>query len=98
MDILRQDKTTVLYPQGDLTIFEAAEFHQALLQLVNEPGALTLDLSRVNRMDTSGIQLLLAASREERVHIVNAPPSVRSLMETLGCVAVLRGRTESIRP
>jgi anti-anti-sigma factor len=49
---------------GDLNIYRAAEFQQALSSLLEQPESLELDLSGVSEIDSSGVQLLLLLRRE----------------------------------
>ncbi|GAB6042414.1 STAS domain-containing protein [Endothiovibrio diazotrophicus] len=66
---LQLDKSAepwVLRPEGELTIFAAAELKQPLLDALNGAPGLTLDLSAVEELDTAGLQLLLLLAREAR--------------------------------
>ena len=54
MIIQEQSGVHVLHPEGDLTIFEAVEFREALLSLLTHEGPLELDVSEVERVDSSG--------------------------------------------
>ncbi|ACT51950.1 MULTISPECIES: lipid asymmetry maintenance protein MlaB [Methylovorus] len=47
--------------EGEMTIFEAAEYHAALLPPVTQCHTLELDLTNVTEIDTSGLQLLVSA-------------------------------------
>ncbi|MDY0013595.1 MAG: STAS domain-containing protein [Rhodocyclaceae bacterium] len=49
---------------GDMTIYQAAQIKQALLDGVQSRQVLELDLSQVGEMDTAGFQLLVMAKRE----------------------------------
>ena len=51
---------------GEMTIFAAAELKQPLLEALAGAPALKLDLSRVEELDTSGLQLLMLLAREAR--------------------------------
>ena len=53
---------TVFAPEGEMTIRTAAAQREALQQAI-DAGCVTLDLSRVEAIDTAGVQLLLAARR-----------------------------------
>ena len=52
-----------LAPEGDLTIFEAAEFKESLLKLFSNEGLVCLDLAHTKRIDTAAIQLMWAARK-----------------------------------
>jgi len=46
-------------PTNDLTIFEATEFRNSLVTLLSQEGPVSLDLSHVQQMDSSCMQILL---------------------------------------
>lgn len=50
--------------EGDLTIYSAAADKEALLAALEAAPALEIDLSRVDEMDTAGLQLLVLVKRE----------------------------------
>ncbi len=56
--------------EGDMTIYNATEFGENLLEYVEDFKEFKLDMSGVNEIDTAGIQLLLQlknkAQEEER--------------------------------
>lgn len=86
-----QEKTGVdeVYPEGDLTIFEAAEFHEALKTRMEGKGAVDLDLSKVGRIDSSGIQIILAGKKSGNLTIRGVTASMREKFENIGCAAYL---------
>ena len=49
---------------GELTIYRAAELKPVLLQWPAGAGAVAIDLSGVDEIDTAGVQLLLLARHE----------------------------------
>lgn len=51
-------------PQGELTIFNAADSKSEMSQRFNEARHLEIDLSAVEEIDTAGFQLLLMAIHE----------------------------------
>ena len=55
---------TVIRLDGELTIYRAAELKPMLLPLPAGEGAVEIDLSGVDEIDTAGVQLLLLARRE----------------------------------
>ncbi|MBH0206613.1 MAG: STAS domain-containing protein [Nitrospira sp.] len=71
-------------PAGDLTIFEAAEFKSGLLKLFENEGLVSLDLSKVTRVDTSIIQLLWAARKQGRMFVSGVTPDLQSKLAHLG--------------
>lgn len=54
----------LIKPSGELTVYSAGELRQCLIEKEAKYAEITIDLSRVKRIDTAGFQLLLAAKRE----------------------------------
>jgi len=77
-------KESILKPLGDLTIFEAAQFHADLVILHQQEGALQIDLSEVNGMDSSCVQLMVAATRSGRVTVQGYSSCIRDKFEQIG--------------
>jgi anti-anti-sigma regulatory factor len=75
----------VLLESGEITIFEATAFRDALVTLLTNEGPVTLDLSGVERIDTSGVQILLAAFRIGRLTVTGLRPEVRQSITRVGC-------------
>lgn len=71
-------------PTGDLTIFEVASFKDGLVELLSCGGAGTLDLSLVGQVDSSALQLILAALRTERLCVTGVSTEVTSKLERIG--------------
>jgi anti-anti-sigma factor len=74
----------VLRPIGDLTIFEAAQFHEDLNTLQQQEGPLALDLTDVVRMDSSCVQLIVAATRSGRLTLKGYSTQIRDRFERIG--------------
>jgi len=89
MDIQTKSGVAVLCPEGDLTIFEAAVFHQALVQLHEQDSPLEIDLSNVEKIDSSGIQLILAGLKKKEMKITAVQSSVRERFARVGCGALV---------
>lgn len=53
-----------LSPQGEMTIYQARELKETLLDALRDADSVELDLSGVSDIDTAGLQLLLLAKRE----------------------------------
>ncbi|WP_447968354.1 STAS domain-containing protein [Nitrospira sp. M1] len=85
MEVKEQAEGHVLRPEGDLTIFEAAEFREALLALIKHDGSCELDVSDVERVDSSGIQLLVAASQHGSLGITGMTSAIREKIIGVGC-------------
>ncbi|MGM9512848.1 STAS domain-containing protein [Roseateles sp. DB2] len=82
-----------LHPQGELTIFRAAELKSEWLQALHDAdGTLELDLAGVTELDTAGLQLLMMLKREAtaqgrplRLH--GHSPAVLEVFELLNVAA-----------
>ena len=66
MDTLLRDESQPgrLKLQGELSIFEAARLSAALLPALEAAPELSIDLSGVTGLDSSGVQLMLMLQRE----------------------------------
>ena len=71
-------------PTGDLTIFEVASFKDSLVELLSCGGTGTLDLSHVGQVDSSALQLIVAALRTERLSVTGASAEIVQKMERIG--------------
>jgi anti-anti-sigma regulatory factor len=69
---------------GELTIFEAAEFKESLVNVLANEGLVCLDLSQVTRVDTSAIQLLWAARKLGRLLVTGIPQELQAKLTQLG--------------
>lgn len=78
------DTQSTLKPIGDLTIFEAAGFHADLVALHQQEGPLQLDLTEVTRMDSSCVQLTVAATRSGRLTLQGYSNRLRDRFEQIG--------------
>ncbi len=75
---------SILKPIGDLSIFEAGQFHEDLLSLLQQEGPVELNLSEVDRMDSSSIQLIVAATRSGRLKLHGYSSQIRDRFEQIG--------------
>lgn len=73
-----------LAPTGDLTIFEAGEFKEALVKLFTNEGLVSMDLENVKRLDTAAIQLLLAAKKQNRMFVSGISEDLQVRIQQLG--------------
>lgn len=85
MIIQDENGRSVLQPEGELTIFEAAELREAFLALSAQKGDLELNLANIERMDSSSVQLVVAACQEMALTITNVPSAVGEQFEVIGC-------------
>jgi anti-anti-sigma regulatory factor len=69
---------------GDLTIFEATEFREALLKLLANEGLVCLNLAQAKRIDTAAIQLMWAAKKSGRLLVTGIPQELQAKMGQLG--------------
>jgi anti-anti-sigma factor len=60
----RNDGRLTLYPEGEMTIYQAVDLKSALLDALAQSDEIELDLSAVSELDTSGVQLLMLMKRE----------------------------------
>ena len=80
---------SILKPMGDLTIFEAGQFHEDLKTLHGQVGPLELNLSEVGRMDSSCVQLIVAATRSGRLTLTGYSNQIRDRFEQIGFIQFL---------
>jgi anti-anti-sigma factor len=80
---MSQEDST-LKPVGDLTIFEASKFHMNLVALHQQDGPLKLDLTEVSNMDSSCVQLTVAATRSGRLTLQGYSHRIRDKFEQIG--------------
>lgn len=78
-----------LYPEGEMTIYRAAELKPALLDALAQSDEIELDLSSVSELDTSGVQLLMLMKREavdagKSLKLSGHSPAVLEVFELLG--------------
>lgn len=74
----------MLTPTGDLTIFEAEPFHAQLVALQGQEGPLELNLEGVEHIDSSCVQLIVAATRSGRLKVSGISNKVRERFEKIG--------------
>ena len=82
----------ILKPIGDLTIFEAEKFHGELVLLNQQEGPLELDLSQVEKMDSSSVQLIVAATRSGRLRLTGYSQDLQEKFEQIGFAQFLPAR------
>lgn len=97
-----KQKTAQWKLKGDCSIYESTEIHKKLQTMLHTAATVTLDLSAVEKLDASFVQLLIAAKKQAFKHDVqlriNKPTeAVRSLVEALHCQQVLVEDSESVK-
>lgn len=80
---------TAIKPDGEMTIYQAAELRESLLVQLSTATEVVLDLSAITEMDSAGLQLVLATQAEARANqkpfrVSGASEVVRSLMAVYG--------------
>ena len=85
MNIQTRAGINVLLPEGDLTIFEAAEFRERLIALHQQDDPIELDVTDVERIDSSGVQLIIAGVKSGRITITGLTDSIRDKFKKIGC-------------
>ncbi len=66
MDTTNRNNICQWQPQGEMTIYTAAELKGSLMAVLDKCRAVEIDLSEVSEMDTAGLQLLILAKRESQ--------------------------------
>jgi|TARA_B100000315_G_scaffold254512_1_gene295718 anti-anti-sigma factor len=74
---------------GDMTIYQAQEHKDALLEAVRGGDQLAIDLSDVEEFDSAGFQLLWLAKQEaarlqKKLHLTGCSPSVAGVLDLFG--------------
>lgn len=85
-----------LVASGELDIYAAREAYTGLAAWLQRPDAARIDLSAVERLDTSGLQVLAWAHatslrRSRPISLEQAPPAVRQAFADFGLEALLAG-------
>ena len=82
--------------KGDLTIYTAVACKQKLLEALSDSKTVEIDLSKVNEIDTAGVQVLLLAQREARqagksAAVTSLSPAAREVLDLYKLTAPLVG-------
>jgi len=77
----------------ELTIYEVESFHKELLDAF-EKGDLSVDISSLNKIDMSAIQLLISAKKSCKVagkafEVIGANSEVSKIFHDAGCQSLL---------
>ena len=82
-----QPEPSVLFLSGELDMATAEQFSSALASAVTEGGPITVDISGLTFMDSTGVHALIraAATLKDRgcivIHGLDRSPSIRKLFE-----------------
>ena len=83
----------ILKVVGDLTIFEVGKFHEELVLLNQQDGPLEVDLSQVDRIDSSAVQVIVAATRSGRMRLTGYSQELQERFEQIGFAQFLPSRS-----
>jgi len=94
----KKTRTRILSIQGEMTIYRAEELKQTLLDSLQQPGKLDIDLSGVSEIDTVGVQLLMLAKkaaqdRQSELCLIHHSPAVLDTFELLNLVGYFGDQT-----
>lgn len=81
---LAKNPCMTLKPTGDLTIFEVEALCEDLKQAAAAHPQVEIDLSEVDKLDTSAIQPLLAVRQSDQCVLTGVPDSLRARMDNTG--------------
>lgn len=73
-----------LKPAGDLTIFEVGALCEELKQAAAAHPQVELDLSEIDKLDASALQLLIVIRRSEHYILTGMTEPMRARMAELG--------------
>lgn len=78
--------------EGELTIYNAADWKGRLYEPIARGDSLELDLSAVQELDTAGLQVLIMAKKEalargQALHLCNHSQAVQDALELCGLAA-----------
>ncbi len=90
-----------IFIDGELTIYTAQEYTQSLTDGFIADKTLELDLSAVEEIDTSGIQLIAAMAKElvnncYEMKIISASDAVKEALDTSQILTNLMHNTQEI--
>ena len=89
-DMAQQERTGGVVAQlaiaGEMTIYRAAELKDLLLPPIEQAQVIEIDLAQVSEIDSSGLQLLIAAKREaaargKTLHFIGHSRAVLELLD-----------------
>ncbi|AOP34098.1 anti-anti-sigma factor [Leptospira tipperaryensis] len=87
-----------IFIEGELTIYDAMELKETFDGLFKNPNSIfEIDLSRISKLDTSCLQILLALKKEARkqeftIRFINHSHAVLKLIDLYGLTGFLRDK------
>lgn len=78
-----------LFFNGEMTIYNVRDIKNSLIESLESGSELSLDLSKVNNIDTAGFQMIVAARNEasesgKKVSLLNPAGEVKKIFELYG--------------
>ncbi|MGH3239409.1 MAG: STAS domain-containing protein [Spirillospora sp.] len=89
INLMRDDRCTLVRVQGDIDVVSRARFEEALFEVVDSGDPLVVDMREVTFCDSTGLNAIVAANRRatERgtaVALVALPPRVQRVFHITG--------------
>ena len=89
VNLMRDDRCTLVRVQGDIDVVSRARFEQALFEVVESGEPMVVDMREVTFCDSTGLNAIVAANRRagERggvVALVALPPRVQRVFRITG--------------
>ncbi len=90
VDNQNNDEIQVFELKGECTIYEVADIHQKAINIIQQAGAIRIDMKEVTRIDSSVIQLLLSISKQQEsdklyFSIDSYSDCVKKLVDSVHC-------------
>lgn len=91
LEITKKEDICIVKVLGDLTIYNAESFQNQLVTVFDDCSRIAIDLSSVNELDTSGVQLLMNAKKEsirrnQLLRLVNHSSVVIHIFDLMGLI------------
>jgi len=100
IELKNNNNESLLVIDGELTIYTVAEYRQLILDDFNAKNNLEVDLSSIEEIDTSGLQMLVSINKQllandSEMKIVLMSDIVKSAFETAQLLPQLTCATET---
>lgn len=87
-------------PEGNCTIYEAQQLSETLQQILQSNVSVSIDISAIEQVDASFLQLLIAARSEAaargvQLRVEGSAPAVERLAQNIHCKSALYGDPKS---
>jgi anti-anti-sigma factor len=91
LNIQQLDDTCLLTLEGEMTIYQAESLASEIKPLIESEEHLSIDLSGVTGLDSSGVQLLMMAKKycletNRKLNLINHSQAVVAVFELLGMI------------